>query len=200
MRTPSRPIVLATTSAGRRAVFARLGLAHDAVAPSFDESVLPEGLSPSEVARAFALGKARSLEAGPRAIVIGADQVLEHDGAIVRKPTSLEEAAQQLERLSGSTHSLHSAIAVVDREAGTSAVVLVTVRLSMARIARPLLERYVARARPIGSAGGYHYEAEGIALFESVEGGDDSAIVGLPLIPLVAMLRSCGVEPLAAED
>jgi septum formation protein len=199
-RSPARPLVLASTSAGRRAVLARLGLAHSAVAPSFDESVLPEGISPSEIALAFACGKARSVESAPRsALVIGADQVLEHRGLVMRKAESIAHAVDQLVELSGSTHELHSAIAVFDTDEGTTVSEVVTVRMTMARLSRKQLARYAERARPVGSAGGYHYEHEGVALFEDVAGGDDSAIVGLPLVALVRLLRSRGLEPLDAR-
>jgi septum formation protein len=197
MRSPSRPIVLASTSSGRRAVLGRLGLAFDACAPDFDESVLPEGLAPWAIARAFAEGKARSVRALPAgALVIGADQVLEHAGAIVRKTTSLDDALEQLARLSGSTHALHAGLAVLDTATGATRSEVVTVRLRMPAHPRAALEAYVARERPVGSAGGYFYEGGGVALFDAVEGGDDSAIVGLPIVALSRLLRAAGVEPL----
>jgi septum formation protein len=196
-RPTPRPIVLASTSPGRRAVLARLGLAFDACAPDFDESVLPDGLAPEAIARAFAEGKARGVRALPAgALVIGADQVLEHAGAIVRKTTSLDDAIDQLARLSGSTHLLHAGLALLDTTTGALRSEVVTVRLRMPAHPRAAIEAYVARERPVGSAGGYFYEGGGVALFESVEGGDDSAIVGLPLVPLCRLLRASGVEPL----
>lgn len=186
-----RPLVLASTSSARRAVLARLGLPFQALAPSFDE-VVPPGALPADVATAFALGKARSLvQAHEGAVVIGADQVLALDDELFRKPETVDEATSALLRLAGRTHHLHSALAVV--AGGAERTVLVSVPMTMRALSPEVLRRYAESGEATGSW--YRFEGPGIALFESA-GGEDTAILGLPLLPLVRLLRDVGVDPL----
>lgn len=199
-------IVLASTSPFRRALFDRLGLAYEAVAPVFDE-IAPEGLSPIACARRFAEGKAASLEgARPDALIVGADQALDVDGVLLRKPATLDEAADQLSRLAGRVHALHTAVAVhappglqgVPAGAPRTLSEVVTVELRIRPLDRAQIRRYVELDRPIGSAGGYLFEKRGPWLFDEVRPTDETAIVGLPLVPLCRLLRRFGIDPLDA--
>ena len=194
------PIVLCSTAAHRAALLRRLGPPFEATRPDFDEHGL-EHLPPADLAAAYALGKARSLsaryaEAG--ALLIGADQVPEIDGGILRKAESAEECERQLARLSGREHTLHSAVAVVDSVTGRAEVTCVSVRLTMRLLSAAQIRRYVEADRPIGSAGGYTYEGLGVSLFADVRGQDDSAIIGLPLLAVVELLGRFGVDPLGS--
>ncbi|WP_437623555.1 Maf family protein [Sorangium sp. So ce1151] len=198
-------IVLASTSPFRRALLDRLGLAYEAVAPVFDE-VAPEGMPPAACARLFAEGKALSLApARHGALIIGADQALDLDGELLRKPATLDEAADQLARLAGRAHALHTAVAVhappglpLAPDAPRTLTEIVTVELRVRPLAREQIRRYVELDRPIGSAGGYLFEKHGPWLFDDVRHADETAIVGLPLVPLCGLLRRFGVDPLDA--
>ncbi|WP_437743993.1 Maf family protein [Sorangium sp. So ce1504] len=198
------PVVLASTSPFRRALLDRLGLAYEAVAPAFEE-IAPEGTSPLACARLFAEGKALSLApAREGALIIGADQALELDGELLRKPASLDEAADQLGQLAGRVHALHAAVAVhappgVPLAAGEPRTLAecVSVELRVRPLDRAQIRRYVELDRPIGSAGGYLFEKHGPWLFDDVRHADEAAIVGLPLVPLCRLLRRFGVDPLA---
>jgi septum formation protein len=193
-----RPLLLASTSRFRQALLQRLGVPFRAAAPPFEE-LAPPGLPPGEVALLFAGGKARSLApAHPGALIVGSDQVLAHRGEVLHKARDLREAAQQLLRLQGGMHHLHTAVAVLDAASGRLEAELVTVELRMRALTRAQAERYVALDQPHGCAGGYTFEGRGVALFEAVAGGDDSAIVGLPLLALVRLLRLHGWDPLDA--
>ncbi|MDI1483382.1 nucleoside triphosphate pyrophosphatase [Polyangium sp. y55x31] len=187
-------LILASTSRFRRALLDRLGLPYEARAPHFDE-IPPEGLSPRDVARAFAEGKAKSLDAAPGTWVIGADQVPEYDGRILRKTESQDDCRSQLAELSGRTHMLHTAVVLWSPSEGRMLGETVTVELMMRSLSPALIDRYVTLDDPVGSAGGYLFEKRGIGLFESVRGGDESAIVGLPLLSLCRLLREAGIEP-----
>ena len=190
-----RPLILASTSPFRRALLERLGLPFEAVAPIFDESAQP-GLGPLATAEAFAEGKARSLcQAHPSSLIIGADQVLELEGEIVRKTTSEADARRQLALLAGKTHALHSAVVVLDADGGRIERGVATTRLTMRSLQPAEIARYVSSERPVGSAGGYFYETVGVSLFDEVTGSDDSAIVGLPLLVLCRLLRAFGIDP-----
>ncbi|MDC0748062.1 Maf family protein [Polyangium mundeleinium] len=188
-------LILASTSRFRRALLDRLGLPYEARAPHFEE-IPPEGMAPRDVARAFAEGKAKSLEATPGAWVIGADQVPEFDGRILRKAESQEDCRAQLAELSGRTHMLHTAVVLWSASEGRMLGETVTVELTMRPLSAALIDRYVTLDDPVGSAGGYLFEKRGIGLFESVRGGDESAIVGLSLLSLCRLLREAGIEPL----
>jgi septum formation protein len=194
------PLVLASTSPFRRALLDRLGLPYETRKPAFEE-IEPPGVLPIHLARIFAEGKARSVGAiQPGQWVIGADQVLEQGGEVLRKTRDLNEAVEQLVRLSGSTHRLHTSLVLHQRSSGREVSETVTVELMMRKLDRALLERYVELDQPVGSAGGYLYEKRGICLFDDVRGGDESAIVGLPLPALARLLRQVGLEPLYLID
>ena len=121
------------------------------------------------------------------------------DSRILRKPSSLDEAAAQLARLSGDAHHLHTAVAVRHAARGVTESEVVTVRLAMRPLGPSAIRRYVERDNPIGCVGGYTFEGLGACLFDSVTGADDSAIVGLPLLSLTRLLLAFGVDPLDAD-
>ena len=190
----SAHLILASTSQARRSLLAQAGLAFEALAPAVDEaklkSVAPQ-LEPAAMASFLAEAKAASLakERGD-ALVIGADQVLDLDGEMLEKPDSPAAARAQLERLRGRTHSLETAVccaqgsAIVWRHLGQA-------RLTMRNFSDAFLTRYLefAGRGALTSVGAYQLEGPGIQLFETVE-GDYFTILGLPLLPLLAFLRS----------
>jgi septum formation protein len=190
-----KPFVLASTSRFRRALLDRLGLPYEVKRPDFEE-IAPEGMAPADVARAFAEGKARSVEALPGQWVIGSDQVPEIAGRTLRKAESLDDCRAQLAELAGCTHALHTAVVLLSKTTGALLAETVTVELSMRALDAAAIARYVELDRPVGSAGGYFFEGRGICLFDDVRGGDESAIVGLPLLALCRLLRKAGLEPL----
>lgn len=189
-----RRLILASTSVYRRALLGRLGIPFDALAPAMDEDVLKCELgaaAPAELAVALASAKARSLGAAhPDATIIGSDQVVVGAGRIFDKPGDREHAVGQLVALSGSTHEILTALAV--RHGERFFEHLDRTRLKMRRLTRAEIERYVHADRPFDCAGAYKLEARGITLFEAIESADQTAIVGLPLIALVSILRPLG--------
>jgi septum formation protein len=191
---PQEPVnlVLASTSAYRRTLLERLGIPFRCVAPRFDEGSPPRGgKTPREVAEALAEGKAVSIAVlEPGVTVIGCDQLVALEGEILGKPGSLERAIEQLQVLSGRTHELITALVVLrgDRTFRHTDVT----RLRMRPLTRPEIERYARHDRPFDCAGSYKLEEQGIALFESIETEDQSAITGLPLIRLTTFLRTLG--------
>lgn len=186
-------IVLASTSRYRRALLERLGLAFTAAAPDCDEEALKDpALAPQALAEHLAEAKARSLAARhPAAVIIGSDQLADLDGEILGKPGSREAAIAQLQRMSGRSHRLITAMALWEQgrlHRHTDVTVL-----HMRRLERAELERYVDADEPLDCAGSYKLERQGIALFERIDSADHSAITGLPLIALCSLLRSLGV-------
>ena len=193
------PLVLASTSKWRAAMLNRLGLSFEQVAPDFDELSVQED-TPEQDALVCALGKARAaaktLDTG---WVIGSDQIAALDGVRLHKPANAEEAAARLSELSGKWHALHTAVVLVSAKDGTEHTSMTTVRLKVKDLTPEQIDHYIQVDNPIGCAGAYMIEGLGIALFEEIQGCDESAIVGLPLMALCGLLRKVGIEPLSAS-
>jgi len=188
-------IVLASTSAARRAMLEAAGIAHEAVAAGVDEEAAKQSfdhLDGRNLADALAELKAVKLSVRrPGDLVLGCDQTLElEDGTLLDKPG--DALAEQLRRLSGCTHRLHSAI--VAAENGRPVWRHVDrAKLTMRTLSEDFIADYVALE---GSAvadcvGGYRIEGRGIQLFTRVE-GSQFTILGLPLLPLLDWLRARG--------
>jgi septum formation protein len=193
------PLVLASTSAIRRALFFRAGVAVECVAPRVDEDSLKqslnaEGVRPRDVADALAEAKARKIaDRFPDAMVIGCDQVLDLDGRILSKPATLAEAEAQLRMLRGRTHKLYSAAVIF--EAGKPVWRhIADARLTMRPFSDGFLAAYLEQQGDslLETVGGYKLEEEGVRLFDRVE-GDHFVILGLPLLEILAYLGLRGV-------
>lgn len=189
-------IILASRSPFRRTLLRNAGLAFEAIAANVDERAVEDNLSagdpsPAEVALALAEAKARDVAAGrPDALVIGSDQTLSLGEQVFHKPADLAEARAHLDAMAGRTHELNSAVVFVRAE-----VVLwrhvSTARLTMRPLSEGFIERHVARVGEsvLASVGAYQLEGEGIQLFERID-GDYFTILGLPMLPVLAQLRS----------
>lgn len=194
-------LLLASTSPFRRRLLEAAGVPFRAVAANVDETALKRRLAadgpataPASVAEAIAAAKAEAVSAAnPKALVAGADQVLALGDELFDKPGDPGTARAQLKRLRGRTHQLFSAVALAQ---GGSVVWSMVDRatLTMRTFSDAFLNAYLADA---GAGlwqivGCYEIEGRGIQLFERVE-GDYFTIIGLPLVPLLAELRSRGV-------
>lgn len=159
--------------------------------PSIRASLGAEGASPRDQADALAEFKAmRVSRKAPGRLVLGCDQVLDHDGRILSKPDSPEAAREQLRRLRGARHMLLSA-AVICRDGEPLWRHVGVARLTMRDFSDAYLEDYLARNWESirHSVGGYKLEEEGIRLFSRVE-GDYFTILGLPLLELLGYLTA----------
>lgn len=195
-----REVILASTSRYRRELVERLGITVTCMASPFDEEAAKEslaGLALAERARALAIGKAEALgDAYPDAVIIGADQMGELDGEALGKPHTAERAREQLRRLGGREHRLHTAVAMHHRASGRTETAVDTHALVMRALTDGEIADYVARDAPLDCAGSYRVESLGIALFERVRGDDFTAVIGLPLTRVVALLEGFGVRVL----
>lgn len=191
------PLVLASTSKTRVNLLASTGLFAESVAPEVDERVIEAatiGLTPIKLACRLAEAKASNVaRRRPGQIVIGADQILQLDGSVIHKPRDIMEARDHLMRLQGRSHSLISAVAIVRN--GTVDVFHETAWLTMRPLDPAGIAMYISLAGEIcvtSSVGAYQLESLGIHLFSHIN-GDQSTILGLPLLPLLSRLRKMGL-------
>lgn len=190
-------LILASKSAARRAVLDGAGVRYEARVAGVDEdavktSLLAEGAGPREIADALAELKAIRVSAGRPDFVIGSDQTLDLDGQLYDKAESVEAARERLKLLRGRTHKLHSAV-VVAKEGAPIWREIVTASLTMRDFSDAFLEDYLAHEgeHALGSVGCYRLEGPGAQLFSKIE-GDYFAILGLPLMGLLDLLRRHG--------
>lgn len=188
-------LLLASKSAARRAMLEAAGIPFEAVEAELDEAAAKAGLwgagfDARGVAEELAQLKALSVVAGEGDLVLGSDQTLERDdGTLLGKPQSREEARGQLLSLAGGTHRLHSAAVIVENGQAVWSVIE-TVELTMRSLGDAFLEAYLDREweQIRWSVGGYRIEGPGAQLFERIN-GSHFAILGMPLLPLLAYLR-----------
>jgi septum formation protein len=187
-------LLLASTSRYRRELLGRLGLEFDVAKPAADETAL-DGESPERMAARLADAKARSIAAAG-ALVIGSDQVASLDGLVLRKPGGPEAALAQLTACQGKTVAFHTAALLLDTASGECWAHVDRTDVRFAKLPRAALARYIEIEQPYDSAGSFKAEGLGIALFESIESRDPTALIGLPLIWLAGALRAAGLDPL----
>jgi len=192
----AHPLVLASRSKVRLALLEAAGIPVQPIAPDLDERAIEARagpLSAVDAATLLAWEKARVVDAPmPGQFVLGADQTLALGQTRFTKPTDAAGAHEQLRALSGRTHELCSAIAIV-RDGRVLFSHCEVARMTMRSLSETFLDAYLetAGSAVTSSVGGYQLEKLGIHLFERIE-GDHFTILGLPLVPLLEFLRREG--------
>jgi len=192
-------LILASASLVRAEMLHHAGVEFDIVPADVDEEALKHSLAPSPssvVAEALAELKALSVSTKyPDAFVIGADQILDFEGEIVSKSKNLDEAEALLRRLRGRAHELATAAVMAKNGAAVWRHVS-RASLLMRAFGDQFLKTYLAAEGEslLAGVGCYRLEGRGSQLFEAVE-GDYFAILGLPLLPLLAALREHCILP-----
>lgn len=183
---PSPPLVLASASPRRRALLEQLG-----IPLRIDPAHLDENVRAGETAERYVLRLAREKAEAvhvrhPDDTVLAADTSVVLDGAVLGKPASADEALEMLRALSGRRHQVMTAVAVAGKGER-----LVTAAVTFAAADEGALRWYVSTGEPVDKAGAYAVQGIGGFLVERIE-GSHSAVVGLPLVETVALLRESG--------
>ncbi|THD71007.1 MAG: septum formation protein Maf [Bradyrhizobium sp.] len=188
------PLILASQSRARQTLLANAGIDFEAVPAKLDERAAQQASSlsaPGDVAALLARQKAVVVSAQHSGrLVVGADQTLALGTRLFSKPASRKQAAEQLRVLAGHSHQLHSAVAVA-RDGKILFEAIATARMTMRQLGDAEIDAYLDQAGEAvtSSVGAYQLEGLGVHLFERIE-GDHFTILGLPLLSLLAFLRS----------
>jgi septum formation protein len=188
------PLILASQSRARQTLLANAGIDFEAIPADIDERAVQQEsrlTAPGEIAALLAREKSLFVSAKwPDRFVVGADQTLALGSRLFSKPAGRAQAAEQLRALAGGTHELHSAVAV-SRDGKIVFADVSVARMTMRKLSEADIEAYLDEAGEAvtSSVGAYQLEGLGVHLFERIE-GDHFTILGLPLLPLLAFLRS----------
>lgn len=191
-------LILASKSTFRAKMLEDAGLTFTIQPADIDERAVEEpliksGLEGPDIPLILAQAKASSVSAQhPDAIVIGSDQTLVFDHQQLHKPKNMEEARRRLLLLSGKTHALHSAVALVQNEEIIWSFTQ-QANIRFRELDPAFIGRHLAKVgeKALTSVGAYHIEGEGVHLIDSID-GDFFSIMGMPLIPLIQQLRKMG--------
>jgi septum formation protein len=189
-------LVLASASPRRAALLSQLGLIFTVNACDIDETRRPDEGAEGMVRR-LALAKAETAARGETLPVLGADTAVVVDDTILGKPADRAEGLWMLTRLSGRTHEVLTAIALV--HGGRSQVRLSRSVVTFRPISAAEADAYWTSGEPRDKAGGYGIQGIGGIFAERIE-GSYSGIVGLPLAETEALLQAFGVDTWQYRD
>ena len=191
--SPSRRLVLASTSPYRKALLERLGMPFEVAAPHVDERPL-RGEAPRETALRLSALKAQAVRGAHRdALIVGSDQVALSEGRLLGKPGDHASAVRQLRALSGKAAEFHTAVTVLDAANSQVQSRIVPCLVQFRKLDDARIESYLRREQPYDCAGSAKIEGLGIALVQSVDTEDPTSLIGLPLIALTEMLERAGL-------
>ena len=187
-------LILASTSPYRKIQLQRLYADFETHKPLVDEDSYKSQITdPELLARKLACLKAEYVsEVHPDSLVIGGDQVASFEGQILGKPHTHEMAIKQLSLMQGKTHQLFTALHLKGPKICLDILEVTT--LTMREMSLEDIDLYLKKDRPYDCAGSYKIEESGIKLFSKIEGEDNEAIMGVPLIKLQTQLISIGFK------
>jgi septum formation protein len=184
-------VVLASASPRRRQLLDLVGITHEVRPSNIDETMRPRE-TPRRHAERLAREKATAIATrDPDLITIAADTIVVINGKVLGKPKDAHDAARMLALLSGREHVVTTAVAVSRGKKLRSAVE--EVRVKFRRLRDDEIEAYIATGEPMDKAGAYGIQGYGATIVERIE-GDYFAVMGLPIVRLVGLLRDVGIR------
>ena len=185
----SQLLVLASSSVYRSDLLKRLQLPFESIAPNVDETPLPDESARATSVR-LAQEKARAVAGSyPDALIIGSDQVALLEGRQLGKPLNHDNAVKQLRAMRGKTTHFYTALALLNSKSGNMQTEVAENFVSLRDLSDAEIEGYLKKEQPYHCAGSAKTEGLGIALISKMTGEDPNALIGLPLILLIQMLR-----------
>lgn len=168
----------------------RLMVPFETANPDIDESPF-DNETPIQLVERLAIEKAKEVaKTRTNSLIIGSDQVALHGDEIVGKPHTHERAVAQLRAASGKQIQLFTGLALINTETNSVQSEVVPFTVHFKHLSDSVIESYLRKEEPYNCAGSVRAEGLGIALLERFEGDDPNALIGLPLIRLVAMLEN----------
>ena len=188
------PLILASSSPYRENLLRQLQLSFACQRPDVDETPLPNETPPLMVRR-LAVNKVKAVAAQhSKALIIGADQTAVCEDRQLDKPYDLNEAREQLQFCSGKTVTLYTGLALYNSSMEHLQVDVVPYYVTYRKLNDDQISAYLASENVLGCTGSLRVEGLGVALLQSMQGDDPSALIGLPWIRLVEMLAAEGVK------
>lgn len=189
-----RSLILASKSDVRREILSRLRLPFKVQPSNIEENMLVAESAPNLVKR-LAEWKARAVaKFNMSSLIIGADQVALLDNTIFGKPLYKSQAKEQLQQFSGKTVDFYTGVCLLDTDTLKVQVAFDISQVVFRLLLPSTIENYLEFEQPYNCAGSCKVEGLGIALFERIESNDPTSILGLPLIKLISMLKSAGIQ------
>lgn len=189
-------LILASTSIYRSELLKRLRIPFQTAAPAVDETPLP-GESAKQTSFRLSREKAQAVAANyPKALIIGSDQVALMGEQQIGKPLTHENAVRQLRAMRGKSIVFYTALTLLNAPTGEMQTEVAENRVSFRDLSDAEIESYLHKEQPYHCAGSAKSEGLGIALISRIEGDDPNALIGLPLILLVGMLKNQGIAVL----
>jgi len=187
-------VILASSSPYRQQLLQKLRIDFIAKSPKIDES--PHA-NESSINQALRLAKQKALALStqfPNHLIIGSDQVAIHKQKQLTKPGNRESSIHQLLTISGSTVDFYTSVCILNSQTMKSKEDIDHCSVSFRKLSLAEIEKYVDLEKPFDCAGSFKSEGLGIALIETISGKDPNALIGLPLIKLVSLLKNFGVK------
>lgn len=190
----SQPIILASTSIYRSQLLSTLQIPFQTASPDVDETPLLGESAPQTSQRLSQLKAQAVAQQFPDALIIGSDQVALLEGAQLGKPMTHDNAVRQLRSMRGKTVDFYTAVSLFNSRTQDMQTALAETKVRFRDLSDEEIERYLLKEQPYHCAGSAKSEGLGIALIQSIQGDDPNALIGLPLIALVDMLKKQGVN------
>lgn len=192
----SQPLILASTSIYRSELLSTLQIPFQIASPNVDETPLPGEDAKQTSTRLSQLKALAVAKNYPDALIVGSDQVALLDGQQLGKPLTHDNAVRQLRAMRGKTVVFYTALTLLNAVDGSMQTDLSETHVSFRQLGDDEIERYLVKEQPYHCAGSAKSEGLGIALISKIAGDDPNALIGLPLISLVTMLKKQGVNVL----
>jgi len=187
-------LVLASSSPRRSTLLSDAGFQFEIAPPRLAEK-FDVAVTLRELTLWNAIRKGMSVaQTRPDAVVIAADTLVALENKIIGKPSDLEEAAQILDRLSGRTHDVCSAVLIYHQTSGRSAVFHEISRVRFHRLTRAMIKKCLAKVDPLDKAGAYAAQGTGAEIIAKIDGSFTN-VVGLPMEKTIAALAKFGIRP-----